>query len=396
MTRHAIAVLLTLSAGCGGGGSSSSDSLSSTTLSAYDEVDEVLTMLDDIVRRAADPSLSEQERLSLQQEVDALLASLDAGARKSQWNGIRLLWGSHPTWLEASGNATQAGTPWNRIRDAVSRLAEGNQTVTFSYSFILPGTQTDFGAALEMKDHIDGSVDSVRFKQEIREALAAWEDLFEKVFHTGNGYGGNLEVKFVDLGDETGNSFPSRSGGGIYAVPGTENIGDLRFGMTAFQGTGSPHSPTGKSESGNGDESGDVHFSSYVNWRLDSQSSGSGMTSVKIVAAHEIGHGFAFGHDETSSKTIMTPSILVSGSFDAIFSEGLFFAGSPDVAGIVAMYGTGVSRRGAEGGVELPAVNAAALGISAMKVRTVEEVARSAKLLAAAKERMAQYRASIR
>jgi flagellin-like hook-associated protein FlgL len=402
-----IASCLALLPGCGqpdapNGQPGTEPTWAASIVAAYDKIDQTLGTLRALAAQAAEPSQTPAQRLDLQTEVDSQLSQINAVASATAWNGISLLQGTDPTWLGTEGNYTSAGMPWKRIRDAVDLLAHGDQTVVFTFSFIIPGTETDNGTSVELVDQLDGSVTHEDFKQGIREALAAWEDLFEKVFQTGNGYGGNLELVFRDLGDETGTSHPSRPGGGVYDIPGTENLGDLRFGMEQLNGTASPHSPTGKATEGQGDESGDVHFAQGVNWRLDGQSSGVGMTSVTIVAAHEIGHGFAFGHDETSTKTIMTPKILVQGSFGTLFPDGLAYEGSPEKAGVVAFYGSGAMRKepkaietddGSE--LHLPAVNVAALGINAVKVRTVDEAQRAAVLLDAATKRLAEYRQAV-
>lgn len=275
-----------------------------------------------------------------QADLDGRIDDVNRIANESQHGGRKLLRGSRPVAIEAARGVRPAGTPWKRIVDAVERLESGNQTVTFTYSFIPAGTAMEKGKSVELRDHRDGRPDAREFRQEIREALAVWEELFERTFNPAHGYGGSLSLRFVELGDETGTSHASNRATAPYAVPGRENVGDLRFGMEAI-GTASPHSPRGRTADGMGDEGGDVHFDSGQDWRTDRDESG-GFTSVKIVAAHD---GFALPHDEkTSPMALMNPRTIVTNSFHRRFPQGLDFDGSSERAVLVALYGSPASR----------------------------------------------------
>ena len=82
----------------------------------------------------------------------------------------------------------------------------------------------------------------------------------------------------------------------------------------------------------------------------------------------------------------MLPSNIVRGSFAELFPHGLI-EDDAVVAATIALYGSGASTTyltltledGTE--VELPAVNAATLGVSAIKVRTVDEAEKAVALL---------------
>ena len=380
------------------------DSLLDTVLEAYDQIAEIIQAMQALASNAADNSLSNDERLSLQTGIEQLISEINQTAESVEFDGRKVLYGTEPTLLSTEGNFSRAGTPRQRIIDAVKNLENGNQVVEFTYSFIIPGTDMDEGISVAFGDYVDDSVTSEEFKHQIREALTAWEDFFEKVFNTANGYGGNLEVIFVDLGDEQGNSFASSQTVEPYLVPGSENLGDLRYGMEDLSDlrTATPHSPTGAPKAGEGDSSGDIHFNTQINWRLDRQSRDSGTTSIMLVAVHEIGHGFAYGHDETSMQTPLNPRVIVQGSFGELSPNGLFFEGSSELAGAVAMYGLEAMmfepgpfsfEDGTE--INLPAINAATLGTNAIKVRSLEEATEAIELLNAAARKLEEYRNSI-
>ncbi|MBI2901192.1 MAG: matrixin family metalloprotease [Planctomycetes bacterium] len=342
------------------------------------------------------------EKGGTQAEIDERIARIDRLADETKSGGRRVLHGTRPTPLPAAKGVRSAGTPWRRIVDAVGKLESGDQTVAFTFSFIIAGTDMEKGPSLAIRDHRDGRPAAEEFRQEIREALAVWEDLFERTFCTANGYGGNLEIRFVDLGDEKGNSHGSNRSTPQYGIPGPENIGDLRYGVEKLGTTASPHSPMGRTADGMGDDGGDVHFDSGQDWRRDRDERG-GLTSVKIVAAHEMGHGFALAHDEkTAPMTLMNPRMIVTNSFHRKFPEGLYFDGSSERAAIVTHYGAKARLveprpfRFGDVAIDLPAVSAAALGISAIKVRTREEAAEAVKRIGAAEAKLAEHKAGLK
>ncbi len=358
-----------------------------TVEQGYERVRAVLDELRTLVRRG-----------TTQDEIDRRISKIDEIADEVRFQGRKVLHGTKPSLLSAKANYRGAGRPWKRLVDAVEKLESGNQTVTFTYSFIIAGTEMDRGKSVELKDHRDGRPTKEQFRQEIREALAVWEDLLEKAFSTEHGYGGNLEVRFQELGDETGTSFGSVHSEPSYPIPGKENLGDFRYGMENLGTTASPHSPMGRTKEGEGDAGGDVHFDSGQDWRRD-RDRREGMTSVKIVAAHETGHGLALEHDETTSPmSLMNPRVIVQGSFGERFPQGLFYERSSELGAIVALYGSKAKPRKPEPilGIDLPTVSAAALGVNAIKVRTPEESKEASALLEKAVARLAEHAASLR
>ena len=346
------------------------------TLNAYDQIDDLLIELQTNIEAAS--SADDDEKETLQKEIDAIIVEINALSDTAESNDYKILHGTNQEILSATDDYRPAGRPWQRIIDAVNALDEGNQKVVFTYSFIIEGTEMENGESVELKDYGDDSVSNEEFKQEIREAITAWEELVEDVFNTAHGYGGNLEIIFTDLGDETGTSTASNKDVEVYEIPGSENLGDFRYGMEYYDSmvTGTPFSPNGKPEEGvESDSSGDVHYNSNINWRTDRESSGDA-TSVMIVTAHETGHGLAYNHEDDG---LMAPPNIVRGSFTELFPDGLF-EDDAVVAATVALYGTEakttvqtiVLEDGTE--LELPTVNAATLGVSAIKIRSDEEI----------------------
>jgi len=363
------------------------------TLDTYDQIDELLKALQTLLDSAVD----EEEKAGIQQEIDTTIAEIDALSDSVESNGFRVLHGTNQDILSASESYSSAGTPWQRLIDAVNNLEEGNQQVEFTYSFIIEGTEMENGESVELKDHEDESVSNEEFKQEIREGITAWEALFEGVFNTAHGYGGNLEVIFTDLSDETGTSTPSNGEVSVYEIPGTENLGDLRYGMESYDSmvTGTPFSPTGLPGEGESDSSGDVHYNSNIDWRMDDAADSA--TSVLIVTAHETGHGLAYQHEDDG---LMAPPNIVRGSFIDLFPEGLI-EDDAVVAATIALYGsaaqTAVQRIVLEDGseLELPAVNAATLGVSAIKVRSEDEREDAQERVAEARTMLASYKEDV-
>ena len=370
------------------------EELLQTAADAYDEIAAILEELETLVESATDDSLSTTERASLQEEIDALITEINTIAEATESNEVKPLYGTNQETLSATDDYRSAGTPWQRIKDAVNALDQGNQKVEFTYSFIIEGTEMENGESMDLKDYEGNDVSNEEFKQEIREGITAWEALFESVFNTAHGYGGNLEIVFTDLGDETGTSTPSNADVEVYDIPGSENLGDLRYGMEAYDSmvTGTPFSPTGKPEEGSeSDSSGDVHYNSNIGWRTDSSSASA--TSIMIVTAHETGHGLAYQHEDDG---LMLPSTIVRGSFHNLFPNNLI-EDDAVVAATIAMYGSGASTTSLtltlEDGtaLELPAVNAATLGVSAIKVRTLDETEKAAALVSEAQQMLDDF-----
>lgn len=210
---------------------------------------------------------------------------------------------------------------WTNIKQAVGNLNSGPQLVTLSYSFMQAGVATDNGLTSTLQDpnvvHLD-------FINEISLAFNEWKTLIEDTFNTDNGFLNNLTINFVNLGDETGISTPSIPSMASYAIPGTENLGDIRIGMHNIDGVGEQLTHSYQFTSGVpgtlANESGDIHFDSSDDWRLDGYlESGH---SIKLLMAREIGHvlGLEYNSDNLS---VMFKNPLNSDEFAIKFPSGL-------------------------------------------------------------------------
>jgi hypothetical protein len=218
-------------------------------------------------------------------------------------------------------------TTWGDLKNVTSDINNTPATVTFTYSFMKPGTDTDNGLTLELKDQSgDDSVSNTEFKQEIRDALQEWKEAFEAACPW-------LTLVFDDLNngaDESGTLPPGSVQGGAYSIgpSGTyPDVGDLRFGMHNIDGAGSiighAYNPAGTLGL-TGSLGGDVHFDSANDFRLDSTTPAmdSGAISILLVAVHEIGHALGFGHHDRW-EAIMYASVSSSETFAANHPNGL-------------------------------------------------------------------------
>lgn len=227
--------------------------------------------------------------------------------------------------------------------------AECNVTIT--YSWILPGTLADFyRETTGPEDTVNwelgipcvalqyGGISVANFRAEVESAMQEWKEAFETEFT-------NITLTFQSLGEELANAVNVPSSPDVCYIEGVDNIGHIRVGMHPLTEETLAHAvrpslgDTFSLDLASG--GGDLHFdSSNREWRLDSAGASASEYSIKLVAAHELGHSLGFQHSDVSdfSDALMSPTASTFESMASRFPLGLKDS-TGDMIAIKEVYG---------------------------------------------------------
>lgn len=257
-----------------------------------------------------------------------------------------------PDTYEQSAVATSqpfihyAADPWRKLVDAVAGLGSGNQTVTFSYSFMLPNTSYDDdqgGQSLTVGLDRFANFSESQFKQTCIDAFAYWKTFLEAIFNQSEGFGGNLTVNFVSAQNSNGGveiaaTYPSRLDY-YYPIPNPVGAGDIRIGIGNLGwdngGTGAyTVMPLGPLSNMIASVNGDIIVNGDMPARREDQPLSQDDMNLVFVITHELGHALACLIDDFDGTFVaklmaytwsgLTPSSPSAHNMSSLFPNGMF------------------------------------------------------------------------
>lgn len=206
-----------------------------------------------------------------------------------------------------------------KLKDAISDLFLGNQTVNIYISMIQPSAPVvTSNIASVASVYETGDMTQGEFINEIKGACSKWKSLLESLFNTSKGFGGNLTVNF-HVTPEVG-AYPVTENFLTDSIKTAYNIGDIRVAY-------------GPLEDGDIAKSVYISYSKYQStpelltplvilnskafFRKNSSSPSNKSYSLQYVFAHELGHSFGLSHLDRK-ETIMYPTIKGSDILNTI------------------------------------------------------------------------------
>jgi flagellin len=285
-------------------------SLLQTAEGGYSSINEILQRLRELAVRAANDSLSDQDRMLMDKEREQLTEEIDRLRDTVEFNGIKL--------LQGTGGG---GNVWGKIQEAVARVEEGGtpSNVDVRVSFTPTGTPTNNGSGNDPMDYYDGGgageVDQTEFQNEVIAALQEWSQVFQ------DEWGFSLNIINLGLENDTdppatsGSTYPLDEDGSGTIEPGEP--GDFRISMPSIDGQFGVVS-VGFAPGGilgeTGTEGGDYYMDRDEDWRRDAVAPGAdpGSLSVMNSAVTMFGRGLGLPINSDPDSVMFAAASLQS------------------------------------------------------------------------------------
>ncbi len=197
------------------------------------------------------------------------------------------------------------------LSDAIARINQGEDTtLNITYSFVT-------SANLNFEDFEDVpctniasiSTGFIDFRNSLEEGFTEWKVMLESLYSTSNDCKANLTVNFTDLGVETSAVDIEDEGISDYSTIQSSNIGMLRIAYAPLEQDVLAYTKYTSAYIGEYYNETAIIFSDKVTWRTETDTREG--YSIKLTAAHELGHIFGLGH--TTQVNSIMKNVLSSG-----------------------------------------------------------------------------------